>query len=68
MEYLCKNFDKHTSYISKMYIMLNTASSNQFYMNKWEYDINETLEVEDWCKLAQHVSKMLINTLLIEAN
>lgn len=52
MEYLCRNFDKYTGHISKIDITLNTASSQAVHMNKWGHDMNETLEVEDWCKLA----------------
>lgn len=48
MDYLCRNLDKHTGHISKIYTMLTLASTKQFYMNKWDLDISETLEVEDW--------------------
>lgn len=68
MKYLCRNLDKHTGHISKIYNMLTSASTKLFYMNKYEHDINEMLEVEDWCKMAQRMSKTLINTSLIEAN
>lgn len=37
-------------------------------MDKWEHDIGETLELEDWCKMAQYTSKTYDNTSIIEAN
>lgn len=61
MEYLCRNLNKHTGHISKLFAILTSSSTKLLYMENG----NKT---EEWSKLAQYVSKTYINTSLIEAS
>lgn len=67
MKYLCRNYDKHTRHISKIYTILHSGTSKLPYMGKWEQALGETMAAEEWGKLAQYNSRC-INTSLIEAN
>lgn len=68
MEYLCRSFDKHKGHISNIYGIFSSKSEKLFYMQKWEQDIEETMEMDTWYNTAQLASKGYINTSLIEAN
>lgn len=51
-----------------MYSLLTSKLEKLFYMDKWEQDIGETFEVDEWFKKPQYASKSYINTSLIQAN
>lgn len=52
MEYLCNYFDRLKSHISAIYSILSTATIKHGYMEKWENDLNDTLELKEWYRLA----------------
>lgn len=37
-------------------------------MEKWEQNLNETLELDEWHSFAQEASRSLNNTTIMEAN
>lgn len=68
MEYLCQNFDKIGGHISEIYTVLTNSSIKQVCMLKWEADLQENIELDEWHVIAQEASKSLINTSIIETN
>lgn len=54
--------------ISTIYAILTDPGTKLPYMNQWERDLNTTLELSDWQDIAYALSKISINTTLIEAN
>lgn len=66
MEYLCHKYDKIWGHISELYTILMHTSAKQDYLVKWEQDLQEILEHEEWHSIAQAASKSLINTAIIE--
>lgn len=68
MENLCRNFDKHTGHISRIYNILTSSISKMHYMQKWEQDMEMELDMEVWNKIILNASKSLVNTSMIEAN
>lgn len=67
MEYLCTNFDKLKGNISIIYSILTSIPVKLGYMEQWERDLNETLELKDWHTLAQNALASLVNISIIEA-
>lgn len=51
-----------------MYSILNTSPVKLCYMEKWETDLQENIELIEWHNMAQVASRSLINTSIIEAN
>lgn len=65
MEYLCQKFDKIKGHISEN---LHCFDEKLEYMARWEADLQESIELEEWHTIAQGASKSIINTSMIEAN
>lgn len=54
--------------ISAIYTSLTEPDSKLAYMVQWERDLNLTFDLTEWQDLAFQLSKVSINTTLIEAN
>lgn len=66
MEYLCHKFDTLKGHISEIYTILTSDARKQGYMERWEADLNESLELDEWHLLAQNASRSLNNTSIIK--
>lgn len=68
MESLCNNFDKLKGHLSIICSILTSILAKLGYMERWQRDLNESLELKDWHTLDQNVLRSLVNTSIIEAN
>lgn len=68
MGYLCIQYDKIREHISEIYTVLTNCTEKLEYMKRWEADLQESIDLDEWHNLAQGAMKSIINTSLIEAN
>lgn len=64
MQYFCTQY-KIRGHISEIYTVLTNCTEKFEYMKRWEADLQESIELDEWHKKGQGATKSIINISLI---